>query len=108
MINSKEYDTLLSDYGGYFRVIEESGEWVFQVARLDWPQPHRPEKDWIGLRRWKNAPSKESLRKAQKAALRSRRFFRRCGNCGAVQNAGYMHNQTICMGCSHSVYGVIY
>lgn len=74
----------------FMRVVQEGDEYCLQVGIVQWQGPHTPDFVWKTARRWKCAPTIERLAAAQRAALRTPRFFRVCGQCRERENAGHM------------------
>jgi len=92
----------------FTRIEARDDRYRFEVGIVTWSHPHEPDADWKCFRRWKTAPSPERIATAEKAALGSRRFFRRCVTCGELNNIGHMHSADVCQGCAESHLGVVY
>jgi hypothetical protein len=91
----------------FFRCVETSNGWTFQVATVVW-EGHTPDLEWTTFRRWKTAPDEARLQKARAEARTRPRFFRTCTMCHRLNNAGLMHNHHTCQSCAERHLGVVY
>ncbi len=102
---TREELQLLEDFT---RVAVIDGTHRFEVATVEWPQPHEPVLRWKAFRSWKRPPTVERMGRAQRAALAATRFFRTCRTCGEHQNAGHMFGADLCQGCAERTLGVVW
>tara|TARA_B110000305_G_scaffold144345_1_gene160507 strand:- start:272 stop:697 length:426 start_codon:yes stop_codon:yes gene_type:complete len=84
------------------------GQWVFEVATLEWPHPHEPARKWHIINHWAEEPSTEIRRQAESAILQDTRYFKTCSMCNSVTNVGYMHSDKVCDGCAEKHLGIIH
>lgn len=92
----------------YFQCVESAGRWEFQVGVVTWDGPHSPGMVWKHYRRWNRRPDAARLARARAAALTVPRFFRTCTRCGALRNAGHMHDPQTCQSCAERHLGVVH
>jgi hypothetical protein len=96
------------DLSQFFRVHQLEDGWAFDVGVVQWPSPYSPELKWCQFRLWSRKPDAARIARAQAAALRQPRFFRRCTTCNELHNAGHMHGPDLCQSCATEKLGVVY
>jgi hypothetical protein len=89
------------------RLVRQGSDFVLQVALVEWPHPAEPVARWIRFQRWRQSPDDRQVAAARSKALRNRRFFAICHECGERHNRGHMFEGTVCQGCAASC-GVVY
>lgn len=104
MTHDAEADAFEDD----FRVVRDETGWTFEVGIVEWRSPHTPQVRWRRFRRWTREPDAERLARARAAALATPRFFRRCGTCQSLCNAGHLFSADLCQGCASQHHGVVF
>lgn len=91
----------------FLRVRAAGGLTMLEVAVVEWIG-HSPSLRWDVYRRWAHTPDDEQVSRAERKAIGSSRYFRRCGLCGERWNVGQMHSREVCHGCAERHLGVIH
>jgi len=87
------------------RIGEFDERYIFEVCVVDW-HGHEPHANWKRFRTWQRQPSQKQLDLAWSKALREKRFFRACDECGDLTNVGHMHG-LVCQRCAEHA-GVVF
>ena len=71
---------------------------------IKWPTPSRPVSGWTIVSHLPLEASKEQIDTEVRSVLNDSRFFRVCATCRERNPDGWMHDDTVCQGCSGAVY----
>ena len=71
---------------------------------IKWPSPSWPVSRWTIVSHLPLEASKEQLDTEIRSVLNDSRFFGVCGTCRERNPNGWMHDNTVCQGCSGAVY----
>jgi len=69
-----------------------------------WPHPSTPVSRWTIVSELALEASKEQIDTAVRSVLDDSRYFRVCPTCHERKPNGWMHDDTVCQGCSGAVY----
>jgi hypothetical protein len=73
---------------------------VIEIQVISWPDHGTPESRWIEFEILPPDPTHEDVAAAKKRALDKRRYFDRCGECGATSPAGWRPDRGLCQSCA--------
>ena len=74
------------------------------VCEIEWPTPSEPVSHWTFVSRLPLDASEAQVDKAVRSVLVDSRFFGVCATCRERNPNGWMHDDTVCQGCSGAVY----
>ena len=77
---------------------------VITVCEIEWPTPSEPVSHWTIVSLLSLAASEAQVDRAVRSVLVDSRFFGVCATCRERNPNGWMHDDTVCQGCSGAVY----
>jgi hypothetical protein len=86
----------------------DSGRLVIQVLSITWPYPHEPQSHWITVTNLPEDADQASIEEARAKAIKRRRYFAVCEECGERKPVGWMNDEHICQSCAEKNHGVVY
>ena len=74
------------------------------VCEIEWPTPSEPVSHWTCVSLLPLDASEAQVDTAVRSVLTDSRFFGVCATCRERNPNGWMHDDTVCQGCSGAVY----
>ena len=74
------------------------------VCEIEWPTPSEPVSHWTVVSQLPLDASEAQIDTAVRAVLVDSRFFGVCATCRERNPNGWMHDDTVCQGCSGACY----
>ena len=74
------------------------------VCEIEWPTPSEPVSHLTVVSQWPLDASEVQIDTAVRAVLVDSRFFGVCVTCRERNPNGWMHDDTVCQGCSGACY----
>lgn len=93
----------------FISIQEIEGMVVLSVEIIEWPHgPYNPHSSLVEVKRFQGEVNSERTRKAVRAVLRQKKYFRRCMDCGEINPRGWMHDSRTCQSCAERNKGIVY